>query len=251
MNCPHTVALGGYLLGALEPADRSTFESHLHGCDVCRTELVRLSPLPGLLHQISLEDFEDMPEPNPAPSSAVNEPTPAPVTEVEQPVVLDATRAPDPRPDPRRRYWLVAAAAALVLVLTVGGILGYRAMQEPAQQVAAGETWSATDPATGVHGNVELVEQAWGTQFNIRLAGIEPNKPCWLVVRGRDGTKQTAGWWKTGHDEVEGIPGSTAYAVDEIYKLEVLAEPDNPDDPSAEPKKLLAIAPERHEYPPS
>ena len=35
MTCTHTSTLGVYLLGALEPEDRSTFEAHLSGCDVC------------------------------------------------------------------------------------------------------------------------------------------------------------------------------------------------------------------------
>lgn len=247
MNCPHTVALGGYLLGALEPEDRSTFETHLHGCEICRAELVRLSPLPGLLHQISLEDFEDLPEPDAMPPPADG---PVPVTVAEEPIVLDATRAPEPPyQQPRRRYWMVAAAAALVMVLTVGGILGYRALQEPAQQVASGITWSATDSTTGVHGDAELVQHGWGTQVNIRLEHVEPNKPCWLVVKGRDGAKQIAGWWKTESDAVDAIPAPTAYAVKDIAKIEVMTVPDNPD--ADEAKRLVTLSPDGHEYPPS
>lgn len=59
MTCANTVTLGAYLLGALDPRERFEFEAHLGGCDSCRTELVRLAPLPGMLNQISLDDFAD------------------------------------------------------------------------------------------------------------------------------------------------------------------------------------------------
>jgi Putative zinc-finger len=59
MTCPSTVTLGAYLLGALDPQERYEFETHLGGCETCRTELVRLAPLPGMLNQISLDDFAD------------------------------------------------------------------------------------------------------------------------------------------------------------------------------------------------
>ncbi|MGH3763201.1 zf-HC2 domain-containing protein [Actinophytocola sp.] len=59
MTCSNTVTLGAYLLGALDPRERFEFEAHLGGCDTCRTELVRLAPLPGMLNQISLDDFSD------------------------------------------------------------------------------------------------------------------------------------------------------------------------------------------------
>jgi anti-sigma factor RsiW len=59
MTCANTVTLGAYLLGALDPRERFEFEAHLGGCDTCRAELVRLAPLPGMLNQISLDDFSD------------------------------------------------------------------------------------------------------------------------------------------------------------------------------------------------
>ncbi len=59
MTCANTVTLGAYLLGALDPRERFDFEAHLGSCDTCRAELVRLAPLPGMLNQISLDDFSD------------------------------------------------------------------------------------------------------------------------------------------------------------------------------------------------
>src|SRR2546421_3292041 len=122
MTCPQTSTLGVYLLGALEPEERSTFESHLYGCDQCRAELVRLAPLPGLLNQITVTDFEETAELPPATGDPVTEqraapgPVLAPVLELPEPVVIDAPNEPDITPAgesaPPRRRWLVAAAAA-------------------------------------------------------------------------------------------------------------------------------------------
>ncbi|MFD1149366.1 anti-sigma factor family protein, partial [Saccharothrix hoggarensis] len=68
MSCDRTVALGAYLLGSLDPAERSSFERHLHGCSVCRREMVRLAPLPGLLGQVQLSDLElSLDDPGPGP----------------------------------------------------------------------------------------------------------------------------------------------------------------------------------------
>jgi hypothetical protein len=250
MNCSQTAALGGYLLGALEPDERSIFESHLSGCDLCRSELVRLAPLPGLLHQITLEDFESLPDEGPVPEPIV-EPAaaPQPLATVEEPVVveasvLEAKPTPPEVPARRRRYWLVAAAAALVLVLTVGGVLGYRALQDESGPVADGVTWSATDPGTGVRGDVRLVEHGWGTEVQIKLSDSPPGKTCRLVVWDEYGKKEVAGWWSSNHEPYEEIPGSTSFNVDHIRKFEVMIEGDN--------QMLVAIpAPNGAQNPPS
>ena len=60
MSCQHSVSLGVYVLGSLEPGERSQMERHLAGCPFCQQELVRFSPLPGLLGRISLADLEDI-----------------------------------------------------------------------------------------------------------------------------------------------------------------------------------------------
>ncbi|GAA3433044.1 hypothetical protein GCM10018954_026470 [Kutzneria kofuensis] len=54
------MSLGVYVLGSLEPGERSQMERHLAGCPFCQQELVRFSPLPGLLGRISLADLEDI-----------------------------------------------------------------------------------------------------------------------------------------------------------------------------------------------
>jgi Putative zinc-finger len=58
MTCPRTIALGAYVLGALDREERAGLEAHLKTCDVCRDELDRLAPLPGLLSRLTLDESE-------------------------------------------------------------------------------------------------------------------------------------------------------------------------------------------------
>jgi hypothetical protein len=237
MTCTHTSTLGVYLLGALEPEDRSTFEAHLSGCDMCRSELVRLAPLPGLLNQITLADFEDVPEippiepvaPGPEPAPPVAEP-PEPVAELPSPIVMDLPPGPTDVPrDPRlrRRYWLIAAAAALVVVLAVSGVVTYQALNGPAGNEHETVTWSGTNAVTGAHADVELVHRSWGTQVNIWMSNMPPGRHCKLMVRAKTGYrnqqdyKEVAGWWGTdAYDPNEAIPAATSIDIPDIYKLE-------------------------------
>ena len=160
MICSHTVSLGAYVLGALEPGERAEFETHLADCPICRPELVRMSPLPGLLNQITEEDFADREPDGIEPLHAAAE------TELPpefRPRTVRARR-------PRTRLWLAAAAAALVVLAAAGGVLVYRAVSDGPVQVAADTiTWSGQDPASGAHADVALVGRPWGTQFNLQL----------------------------------------------------------------------------------
>jgi hypothetical protein len=249
MTCTHTSTLGVYLLGALEPEERSHFEGHLSGCDVCRTELVRLAPLPGLLNQITVADFDDLAElPLPAPESpfAAFE-AQAPVATLAAPVVHDPPPAPpetDPEPARRpgavgfRRYSRRAlAVAAMVIGLTAGGIIAYEQLESPPpappapqQRQPEGTVWTATNAETGVHAEARMVARDWGTEIQIRMFNVPPGASCRLVVwaKGVSGYRETAGWWATPPGESARehpeIPGSTSITLPMISKLEVMDE---------------------------
>lgn len=222
MNCQHTVSLGVYLLGALEPAERYDFEAHLATCDKCSRELVRLSPLPGLLNQITPEDFEDeLPptavepvHPNVVPMPAVRyEPQPVPLPAEPQVIADTPSRLP-------RRYAQVAAAAAVVVLLTIGGIFGWQAIRhQPADDQPAGVTWSATG-ADGVSGDARLVDHEWGTEIQVTMRELPPGKKCYLVVFDHYGRYEIAGWWGTDHDPEQEIPASTSIDRSKIERLE-------------------------------
>src|SRR5215475_3863578 len=49
MTCLMMTSLGVYVLGAVERDERRKIEAHLPHCQLCRDELIRLAPIPGLL----------------------------------------------------------------------------------------------------------------------------------------------------------------------------------------------------------
>jgi hypothetical protein len=218
------MTLGVYLLGALEPAERSAFESHLSYCDMCRTELVRLSPLPGLLNQITPEDFAD--ELPPSATAAV--PVATAIAPITEPVPLP--RLPEPPGTPvhepvdtprQRRYWRVAAAAAAVVVLAVAGVFGWGALRQP-PPAGEGVTWSVEAGATSVR--ARLVEHEWGTEIQSEIHGLPPGRKCYLKVYDHYGKWEIAGWWGTDHDPNAEIPASTSLQRGKIAKLEYLLD---------------------------
>lgn len=249
MTCQHTMTLGVYLLGALDPAERSAFESHLSYCEICRGELVRLAPLPGLLNQISLGDFaDDMPSTGlesgavvtralpipvqmPAPEAPVQEPEPAvrPKSKRTRPAKPKKSR-PEGRPrieGPRhdgpgsdggsRRWWRVASAFAAVVVLAGAAIFGWRATREENVSPVAGVTWTAAAGSTSVE--ARLVDHEWGTEIQSKIHGLPPGRKCYLFVYDHYGNREVAGWWGTDHDPNEEIPASTSIMRSKIDRL--------------------------------
>ena len=49
-------ALGVYVLGAIDPAERSQVDRHVTGCRECRDELAGLAGLPALLSRVSVDE---------------------------------------------------------------------------------------------------------------------------------------------------------------------------------------------------
>ncbi|TMR27560.1 anti-sigma factor family protein, partial [Actinomadura geliboluensis] len=58
-------SLGVYVLGALDPGERSQVEGHLERCPACRDELAGLAGLPALLGRVEREQLEQLAGPAP------------------------------------------------------------------------------------------------------------------------------------------------------------------------------------------
>jgi len=55
MTCPFSRQDGAYLLGALSPQERRTYEEHLANCPICSAALSEVAGLPGLLVRLPAE----------------------------------------------------------------------------------------------------------------------------------------------------------------------------------------------------
>lgn len=206
-DCPGMrVSLGAYVLGALDPAERSALEAHLASCPACRDELADLAGLPGLLGRLAPEEAAaGMPRPGPA--------------------VLDRSLAElrrRRRLDRRRRRLLAAFAAALFAVVGAGIALAIDTTSPPPAATATGPTLTATDPATGVHAAVTAATRPWGTALGLHLQGVQPGQHCQLVAVGRDGRTEVAGSWQATYTGQADITGATAIALGDLASLRVV-----------------------------
>ncbi|MER7244831.1 zf-HC2 domain-containing protein [Kribbella sp. NPDC000426] len=192
MTCPETMSIGAYVLGALEASERRATEEHLATCTACRETLLQFAHLPGLLHAVPVEDIE------------AEQPEPAPLHLIK-------------RKRPRRKRWVLAAASAAM----VSGVLGWGLVSAPASA-----TWTATDGVGGIDTTAKLTSHGWGTDIQLKLKDLQPYEHCMLVVRSRNGTTETAGWWAANRDNQAHVPASTSIPLQDIVGLDVVTAGD-------------------------
>ncbi|MDQ1465362.1 MAG: hypothetical protein QOC73_2303 [Actinomycetota bacterium] len=209
------LSLGAYVLGALDPGDRSRVDAHLATCSECRDELASFAGLPGLLGRVSRAQVEA----EIAPPSAQ---------------LLDRllkAAAGERRHDRRVRRLVSVAAAALVVVLAIGTAVGLTQTRHPSPRaiVGASQTFIATDPVTHVTATVTEVRKGWGATLQVKVSGAALSSAysagfrCQLVAVGPNGETDIAGSWAPpapGHD-IEAI-GATALKTTDITAFKVL-----------------------------
>jgi anti-sigma factor RsiW len=184
------LSLGAYVLGALDPVERARFEEHLEACPTCREELVQLAGLPGLLSRVSIEEALD-------PPSAARSPA-----HRRRLAALGSAAA------------VAAVAAALILALVTGDDTG-----SPSRP----QTVVASSQRTGVSAMMALRPARWGTEVNVRLAGVPAGTRCRLVAIGRDGSRDIAGTWRADYEGRADVRAATAIPSSDLAYLDVVA----------------------------
>jgi anti-sigma factor RsiW len=166
-----TVALGAYVLGALEPDERQQVEEHVRACPACAAELAEFRSLPGLLDRVRPEDLVPVPV---APSPDLFARTAAAAARTEQPRRL------------RSRTWALVAAAVLA-VLGIGvGITVWAT--GPGERTA-----SATAGPVSVTVTAGPAEE--GSALEVTVAGLRPRENCQIVAVDSDGHRYDGGSW--------------------------------------------------------
>jgi hypothetical protein len=162
--------LGGYVLGALEPAERADFEEHLAGCERCQAEVAELRGLPALLEQAA--------PPVKVPPS-LRERT---FAEVERAAAQQRRR---------RRLRLALTAVAACLVLFVAFVGGYALSQVgPFADRGRVIEFALAAPEGGPARATAKVRQVGdGLAITMEVSGLAPNPPgsvyeCWYVGPG-------------------------------------------------------------------
>jgi hypothetical protein len=209
--------LGVYVLGAIDPADRSIAEEHLSQCRRCREELAGLAPLPALLRRVPLADAEQIAAAPPAQAGdpdAEAEPAAAGITSL-----LDHVAA---RRRTRRLRALVAAAAAVVI--SGGGAAAI------SQQLLATQPPASHHPDVSVGRNgvltawVSYQKKNWGTQLWVRVRGIKAGTTCRLWVIDKAGHRVADGGWTIqAGDASTWYPAATATPKAQVASFQITA----------------------------
>ena len=192
-------SLGVYVLGAIEPAERSLVDAHLLTCQDCRDELAGLAGLPALLARVNPDEI----------SRICADDTVRPMAKDEQPpeellgTVLGLAEARRRRN--RWRYLATAAAVAAIAGGLFGGLKTATSTTTTRTEVIGTtgnwETVNGTNQATGATATVAYSPQLWGTAVEVLVDRIPIGTTCQLWVVHPDGTRTQAASWTTARDE--------------------------------------------------
>ncbi|MFD4955585.1 anti-sigma factor family protein [Streptomyces sp. NPDC058451] len=248
MNADHDalrLALGGYVLGALSPAESEQVRSHLATCDECRQEHAELAGLPALLATVTEADIglEASGAPMPAAGgdladrlvrraadSKADRP-PAAAQAPEEGLLDRMLRQAATR---RRRTWRLqwaGAAASLALIgsaiggtwlATSGSVLSEATPPGPTAQ-APSRTFSGHDAATGVTASVKVSPSAWGSVLQVSAGGAPAGIVCRLQAIGPGGSRTDAATWRAGqYPPGTTIPGAVPLSPGAIQHFEII-----------------------------
>jgi Putative zinc-finger len=199
-------SLGVYVLGAIDPAERSLVDAHLTTCRDCRDELAGMAGLPALLARVNPDEVSRICADDPVRASSDDRP---PAELIDTVLDLAAARR-------RRTRWRFAAAAAAVVAIAGGLAGGISAATSTTHTVYAQEfpggtgKWETAETAsqiTGVGATIKYASELWGNTFEILVNGIPLGTTCQLWVVRADGSRVEVAAWTTAHDE-----GSVWYA---------------------------------------
>jgi hypothetical protein len=217
------LALGVYVLGAAEPAERALVRMHLARCRECREELAALAGLPGLLRRVPGDEAERLfAREGDAAGPADPDVTADPLAGSALPVLLRRTAKTR-----RTRRWLAAAAtAAAVVVATGSGVAaaGGFGAGAPAPVRIPWETFSARNDVTLASATVRYAPAPWGARVEVRVSGIAPGTACQLRVIASGGHRGIAGSWIIVRGEYgTWIPASTSFPAESVTGFAVLS----------------------------
>jgi anti-sigma factor RsiW len=204
--------LGVYLVGTIEPARREAVARHLATCPECRAELAGLAGLPALLRRVPADELRQLLQ------GDVITPAPGPP--------LSALLGRMARVRRRRRY-LAVAAALIAGLAAVSGWLALPALGPP--PAAAGPRWEGTDqavnPATGAQAAVRYAAEPWGSEVEVRVAGVAAGTRCQFWVTGPRGQRVDAGGWITvAGQQAAWRPASVPFQASALRSFQVTAD---------------------------
>jgi hypothetical protein len=209
-------ALGVYVLGAIDPAERAQVDEHLAACPECREELASLAGLPALLRKVPIVEAERLAAPEQDLELAG-----VPSAEMLTSLIARTTNV-------RRihRWRSVAAAAAVAIVALGGGVAVANAVHPsaaPASPAAAWQQTSGSGPVAGAHLTVKYRNEPWGTRMLVNVTGLQPGSVCQLRVMDATGGTSVVGSWKLWPGD-SWYPASTWLGEQDLRSFQVTVD---------------------------
>jgi Putative zinc-finger len=177
-------SLGVYVVGAIDPAERTIVDAHLSTCRDCREELAGLAGLPALLGRVPLRDVERL---------ALDS---ADLRDLEEPPaeLLDSLlrRIAARR---RARRWRGLAAAAAAAVIAVSGGIGGGLIISQASTSGVPDLGLASNPITHVSAAISYTPEKSGTGMKVLVTGVRSGTLCQFWVMTSGGQRLLVGSW--------------------------------------------------------
>ena len=250
MRCDHARDDAAYVLGALSPVERATFERHLAACAPCRDAVAELAVLPGLLGRLDVATAEALAVDGGVAQTAGVEPVATEEAGRDDPGstrLARLLRAADDvrRRERRRRRWRTFAAG--LAVACVAGLAGFGAAgatglgpaavgpSAPPDQPAALTAMEPVSTGAGrpITAEVGLTGMAAGTRVWMhctygKTGGSYKPRTFRLVGYGRDGTAEQVASWRAAPGDELSIDGVVRYGRDELERVELQGEDGTP-----------------------
>lgn len=228
MRCEYAHDDGAYVLGALTPGERSSYERHLAGCPGCRKAVAELAVLPGLLTRLDLTTAERVTRQADAVEAS------------RLPRLLRAAEEARRRIRVRRRFQVGGAGlAAACLMLVVG--FGVAALDRPSAPVSAPPAPVQPTPSrtlamapmiesggfpSPVIAEIGLTEVEAGTKVKVRCI-YPPSSdehgayPFRLVAYDIGNQADQIGSWRAEAGEQLTLEGITRFTPGELDRVEL------------------------------
>jgi hypothetical protein len=208
-----------YVMGALSPEDRRSFEEHLVDCDRCARSVAELS---GMTSSLDLVPLSRVLQPgldhDPPPAALLGS-------------LMKAARAERRR----RSLWLVASGAVAAAVVAVGVVLGISGITGQEQSATTSQAMTPVRPAA-VTATLHVTPTDWGTRvaLDCRWVGAASGegwgdkKAYRLVAVPSDGSEsRVLAQWAVTPGEDARVVGSTDLPTDRIARIELRSVTDD------------------------
>ncbi|MEV6347992.1 zf-HC2 domain-containing protein [Actinoplanes sp. NPDC051851] len=219
MRCEDGHDDAAYVLGALSPAERAAYESHLATCSFCREAVADLSRVPDMLDRLDADEFVRLLDPSLSPPRG------------SQPFSTSFPGTRQPRPAPVRTFpiRLVSTFAAAVLVLILGGGVAAWVMRggdtDTGQLTGPAVAMTPTQEKSPISATIRLSSTAGGTKVEMTCSySDEAEKPYTfkLIAYGPDDEEEQLGSWVAQPGSESKVPGVTHIAMTSLDRLDLV-----------------------------